>query len=1307
MSEDVKKRNRLTLVCSYCKKRKVKCDKGRPCSACIKHNVGHLCSYTENPWIDSVGAKHDGETVGNVPRFIVKNNTTETPPVNYGQYEHQQQVERPLNSSLPPEYHGQTPPLHRGAYPTQPTQALAPYSLQQPPQSVQAPVGYQTVTGVTSQYPQVNLNSNVKASEKTYLPQYTSATPAAEPIIQAQPMVVQEGVVQSELDALKDKIRQIEASITVANLAQPNTSVASQHLTTPGSPKAKSQVNSMQQNYSNQLKPLHQAVAPQTQAQYFQQQLGDTKRTISTPSSAFDHTSPLPANNVEKGTRSNSIQLPPLMWSNPHLRASVFEKDRVNNSNGSGGRKVTDSLAGMNPVESDADHFNLYEGYTPIHIRDSTRRTNYGPFSWLSIMRKDPALLILWQCLANPTKEAKEKSLMQKSGVYPHVIDDKKVQPSNGSKGVEHQTDFTGNSEHPSSKSRTMGCITIIDIENHEENSHPIKKRFKYADSDDRFREMALDRDGYNDIRPYQDLKRQSSSNQEEDGKSNSSVAGTEIHGSKANRNAPPGGDTVNRSTLAPDKSIQKMNENTISLGLTLFDRKIDQELKLIEKIQVMLPEKRIIWILIHKYFAVVYPFLPIIDEFNFVKEMSRILGPEEKKEDYSNKECDKFELQVEKRLDFANLGILLIMLRITYLSLFTNRSSLNEQNLNSTDTSAKATELKLLLTNPISMDIVYLAQLCLDQFSLMQQSNLEVLKCSLFMRFYHKFAPEEGDGLDGGDSQISTGMLVRMAYSLGINREPDNYPEILQNPRENNITRKLWGSLVISDLILSISYGSPLNTDPKHSDIKAPYHVPGNENISNTDIEKFVISTFDNVANFYNYARELLDICLSIKGKINLQYLTSKISEFEVYCVQTFGDIESYLVPFDEKVYSYPFSKCQKCKCAIMMRILVISLLFHIYLYYEKKNNIDLTFFYMKKLLQISLCELLPTYSRLVWNMHRDFGDASMLFLNPTIEEIMHKSNHLNFVVIIRLNATIYRMKKDPLHQKRCLEDMNYALKYSKLCKLSAKLEKSIAMCVSTMSRLTSRYYYAWRVVKSNTYFLNKVYEENAMKVFENVPEVRFPDVSVDQIDELIELADVPLRTRSKKDERGEADQQKNEENTNNYEADKTNNIDKDTGPPKLTHSVLGLEGSKHPNHLLSTKGGTDLGTSASEQEEVFDNDTIDKLWYNLASKKVQNDSDNHNNGHYPNVQGKNNNYNAQNVQGAYHEANNFKSNGVALENSNLRGEYNRIDANNNPSFGPLINTPFPEEDPISYLREFDLLPFDMDDFSRIYRLD
>lgn len=45
-------RKRVPLACLNCKKRKVRCDKKKPCTGCTKNNVGHLCVYIEPDWAE-------------------------------------------------------------------------------------------------------------------------------------------------------------------------------------------------------------------------------------------------------------------------------------------------------------------------------------------------------------------------------------------------------------------------------------------------------------------------------------------------------------------------------------------------------------------------------------------------------------------------------------------------------------------------------------------------------------------------------------------------------------------------------------------------------------------------------------------------------------------------------------------------------------------------------------------------------------------------------------------------------------------------------------------------------------------------------------------------------------------------------------------------------------------------------------------------------------------------------------------------------------------------------------------------------
>ena len=61
-----------------------------------------------------------------------------------------------------------------------------------------------------------------------------------------------------------------------------------------------------------------------------------------------------------------------------------------------------------------------------------------------------------------------------------------------------------------------------------------------------------------------------------------------------------------------------------------------------------------------------------------------------------------------------------------------------------------------------------------------------------LYMRIYRNCAPEESDGIDGGDSQVATALLVQMAYSLGLNREPDKF-DVCNDEKVNHLGRKMW----------------------------------------------------------------------------------------------------------------------------------------------------------------------------------------------------------------------------------------------------------------------------------------------------------------------------------------------------------------------------------------------------------------------------------------------------------------------------------------------------------------------------------
>ena len=983
--EHSKKRNRITLSCNYCKRRKVKCDRGQPCSSCVKYNVPGLCEY--NAFVNS-----ENQHMGELPPFTVQSSNG----------------------------------LKKSKF---------------------------------------DVNNEIMKSQEA---QDTDTT------------------VHSELEMLKDKIRQIEASITVSSLSQQSP------------------------NFT-----------PPTTDPYL------LNATINN-------------NNSVSRTHNNPIQLPPLTWhpstsSTPRsisAESNLRSEQSLNTSPLHDYSESNTKYVGINPFGSSEETINFYEGYTPVIIKSSSRRMNFGPFAWISIVSKDIALRLLW-------KYAKERKVLdfgaQKALNW-------KLEKVNEEKGCVEK-DHTGK-------------INQSDVESRNSQESELEKEFL---------EKTMDRDGYNDIRLYNNIL---------DDEENQ-------------------GDKEKRFKDEKQRKIN-MNKNAISLGLTVFEGQIDQELKLIDKIKVVLPKQRVIWILINKFFLLVYPFLPFIDESYFKSEMSRILGPE----DHNDSKIS--ELNIEKRLDLANIGILLIIIRFTYLSLFSNRNGVNENNLKTNDPSSKAQELKYLLSNPINIDVIHMAQLCLDQFELLRKTNLVVLQCALIMRLYHMFSPEDGDGADGGDSQIYSGMLIQMAYSMGLNREPDNFPEACNDEKVNNIGRKIWLFLALGDFNQAYSYGNPLCIDDKYVDTKLPYYKPGNENILDIELEKNVVSTFAYFSKFYEKLKTILDLTLSVKDSIKMEKLTRLMSDFEKFTHLHYGTLNQFFIPFKDDKFRYPFIKIMKCKNYINLTSFNMIVFYHFFLHYEKRKQSNLSFFYLKKIYTVMLDEFVEGIFQLVEDNNVNFGEGADLIMNPSLEQIIHKSSQVNFAICIRLKLQLNKMSTCVDHDLKMNNDYGYQEKHLKLSKLVKYIQKLIDTFMTAMTNLSKRYYYAWKVTKAYRFLLEfSGFDEFVAKECD----LYITEFSVGQVDELSRMCEASLRRlhksrMSKRDTN--TDEQQNELQNKQLKNDiqvqgMNNNEEESIDNVQIKPSIPLAPG-------MSVES---LNSLNFEELEFINNNEIDRLWMQMVSMK------------------------------------------------------------------------------------------------------
>lgn len=604
------------------------------------------------------------------------------------------------------------------------------------------------------------------------------------------------------------------------------------------------------------------------------------------------------------------------------------------------------------------------------------------------------------------------------------------------------------------------------------------------------------------------------------------------------------------------DRNVQKQNPtlNTLLLGLTYYDVQIDRQLDTIEKIRTVLPHKSIIWKLVRRFFDAVYVYMPYLDEGYFREDVSRIIGPE------SHDATPVSELRIERKLDLAVVGILLTVLRLAYLSLLSNNTSLTEGIINSKSSSIKIQESKYLLTNPISIDTVNVASLCFDQFQFMRRANFTVLQLALYLKMYHTYAPEDGDGADGGGSQALGAVLLQMSYQLGLNREPD---ETCVNLRMNNLSRKIWYFVCLCDIHLASCFGNPLSIDDNFHDTKFPYSIPGGENLKEKSKDKTIVDRYIGCGTMFFGMKDLLRETLNVKNRVSLTRITSMLTSWEVKWYQHSGSLSDcfeFTGQGDTSVVDRNF----KIKTYVSSRCFLMTMYFHIYLYYEP-HNIDVSFFYYKKCLLILTADVMPHYSTLL----RNSEVISDMIINPTLEMFIHKSNMVYLSGITRVNFLIYHMRQSRNHGRLCGSDLDYMAYFKKLCRLSSCLTRAAEYTISAINKISHRYYYAWRITKSQTVLLRNTtstefYESNYERAYP-LYRLRY---SASQVEELIFICENTLAS------------------FHNSE-----------------FSTFGFS-QKADTQLAMPSNGLALSSSLTPPEDVTDLET-DKLWLQILSWK------------------------------------------------------------------------------------------------------
>lgn len=511
-------------------------------------------------------------------------------------------------------------------------------------------------------------------------------------------------------------------------------------------------------------------------------------------------------------------------------------------------------------------------------------------------------------------------------------------------------------------------------------------------------------------------------------------------------------------------RKMGSFDDGANALGLMLHDGNIQVDLKLCDQMKQMLPPQRVVWTLVKRYFQMLYPFCPAVDEIEFRTAVTRIIGPEL----YSK---GQVTAHVTSRIDSIHLASLLAVLRFSFVSLFSNRQGATETVIQSTDPIHQ--ELKYLFTYPIDVNAIDICKSCFTQFLFLQNVTVPLFLLGLLLRAYRSYAPEEGAGLDDSTSMMLSSALVNMGYSLGFNRDPLKFPGQI-DARKTNFIRKTWIFLCITDMYQGYRFGSPTAINFKFFDTQFPSIDDGTENVFDKELDRAVTKIF-NISDVLidGAMKQIVDVSLNVRTPAYLSFVTSLLNMLETCTTAVFGSLQDYLKPLETYNAAYSYGKLMKSSILLSMQIFFTTMLMHIAGYYREKDNCALYYYYSKKLCHVVCNEIMAVVPAFVTKLEDLFGDGVSIFMNPLIIDAVYRANEIFISHILKGNNYVIFRQKSHDHAHLMATDADYFTHFSKVTELVALLRRFCKLCMVIESILSKRYFSAWKTFKSHQRFV------------------------------------------------------------------------------------------------------------------------------------------------------------------------------------------------------------------------------------------
>lgn len=495
------------------------------------------------------------------------------------------------------------------------------------------------------------------------------------------------------------------------------------------------------------------------------------------------------------------------------------------------------------------------------------------------------------------------------------------------------------------------------------------------------------------------------------------------------------------KSSSSPLNS-QETNNNKFN------DKSIDQ---VIIRIIDVLPPPKVTWMLIQRFFKYVYPMSPYLDQKSFINDVQKLTNSSI--DDVS--EIKLKELVLTKKLDLAILGSLLLVLKLSYLTLSGNLETPLDYPPNSNDES-------YLLTRELNPNLMTVAQDCLNQFNLLGRCALPIFQCAFLMFEYKKI--DSFDGFADGEAHIYINMLINVAYSIGLNNDPTKFDTVVGNSPLGNLWRKIWYGLVAAEHVQFSESGVARGIINGSYNTLLPTFKIDTSNIDDLNLEKKVIEMLKNRYELHCSADEIVNVCVNVKIQPSMQFLLTRLLSMEKKLLKNYGSLKDLLLKNHQNLFVNRVEKVYSIINYLQTLSMMKTIYFRILQSLDEQKNIPAV-----KFLNFKICSLfmdvLFNFHELSCHSYRYIGTGFDSFITPVLEVVIHRA----WFVLMSLCFKTLIIKQELQNSPQTHETKN---KLNEIRSFRERLtEFTDKYYLPSLTIISSKYFYAWRILKGHKF--------------------------------------------------------------------------------------------------------------------------------------------------------------------------------------------------------------------------------------------